>query len=106
MCSVADGRIFTTSDYPSDNKYKLPLVNKKIPGLMKDELNGENITEVMALKAQTYTVIVNNKDHFKKAKGVQSSVVKTELTSDHYHDALFNKSLVFKNQCKITSKFH
>lgn len=36
----ADGNSCDTSDYTTDNKYGIQLLNKKDPGIMKDETKG------------------------------------------------------------------
>ena len=41
--------MFDTSAYPEDHPAGLPIVNKKVPGLMKDEARGRNITKVVCL---------------------------------------------------------
>ena len=46
---------FDTSNCNKNDKRPLPIgVNKKVPGLFKDELGGKIITEFVALTAKTY----------------------------------------------------
>ena len=59
---------FDTSNYIYDRP--LPTgVNKKVIGLMKDELGGDIITEFVALRPKAYLYITNDFIEMKKAKG-------------------------------------
>ena len=56
---------FDTSDY--EVKRPLPIgKNKKVIGLMKDELGGEIITEFIALRPKTYSYLTDNNKIDKK----------------------------------------
>ena len=63
---------FDTSDYSADNAYGMLLANKKVHGLMKEEIN-VLMTEFVGLRAKMYAVRVDGKNDSKKAIGVKSS---------------------------------
>ena len=62
---------FDTSNYTFDRP--LPTgINKKVIGLMKDELGGDIITEFVALRPKAYSYITNDFIEMKKAKGTKN----------------------------------
>ena len=74
---------FDTSNY--EVKRPLPIgKNKKVIGLMKDELGGEIITEFIALRPKTYSYLTNNDKIDKKAKGTKKCIIKKMIKFDDY----------------------
>ena len=67
---------FDMSDYKIDRP--LPTrKNKKVIGLMKDELNGRIMTEFVALRPKTCAYQIDDDDsRIKKAKGTKKCVIK------------------------------
>ncbi|XP_011636611.1 uncharacterized protein LOC105426895 [Pogonomyrmex barbatus] len=97
---------FDTSDYPADNAYDMSLVNKKVPGLMKDENNGAIMTEFVGLRAKMYAMRVDGKKDTKKAKGVKSNVIARTITFDDYTRCLNEEIEMTRRQSCIRSKLH
>ena len=80
---------FDTSNYTFDRP--LPTeVNKRVKGLMKDELGGDIITEFVALRPKAYSYITNNFIEMKKAKGTKKCVVNKMLRFEDYKKCLFD----------------
>ena len=102
----ADLNEFDTSDYPVDNKFKIPLVNKKKVGLMKDEANGKIITEFVGLTSKMYSVRIQGSNTIKKAKGVKTSVVKSTINFEDYLSCLLNNTTKTCEQNNIRSRLH
>ena len=50
--------------------------NKKVTGLMKDELGGKIITEFVTLKPKTYSFLTDDGKEDKKAKGTKKCIIK------------------------------
>ena len=66
---------FDTSNYSVDRP--LPKgKNKKVIGLMKDELGGGIITEFVALRPKTYSYTTDEFIEMKKAKGAKKCIIK------------------------------
>lgn len=94
---------FDTSNYNPD-EYNIPLINKKVPGLFKDEMGGQIITEFVGLRSKLYCIKTLNKV-IKKAKGIKSYVVRDLNVSD-YESVLQNKSIIRKKNILFRSIKH
>lgn len=101
-----DIHMFDTSEYPENNVYKMPRVNKKVLGLMSDECAGQPISEFVGLRSKMYSVRVNNIDVIKKAKGVKNYVLKNTITFQDYLDCIRNNCKISREQNSIRSKLH
>jgi len=94
---------FDTSDYSEINAYDMPRVNKKIPGLMKDDNNGAIMTEFVGLRAKMYALRVIGKDDAKKIKGIKRNVVERAITFEDYTRCLRDEIEQSRNQSCLRS---
>ena len=96
---------FDTSNYTFDRP--LPTgINKKVIGLMKDELGGDIITEFLALRPKAYSYITNDFIEMKKAKGTKKCVADKMLRFEDYKKCLFDNGEGLKSQQRFKSENH
>ena len=79
--------------------------NKKVIGLMKDELGGEIMKEFVSLRPRMYSYRVGNSEP-KKCKGIKKCVVKKTITFNDYKDCLFEGRNLYKSQLLFRSDKH
>ena len=61
---------YDTSNYDENDKIPLPIgENKKVIGLFKDELGGRIMKEFCAVRAKTYSYLMDDNSEVKKSKG-------------------------------------
>ena len=72
--------------------------NKKVFGLMKDELGGKIMTELVALRPKAYSYLLDDGWSDKKSKGTKKCVIKRILKFNDYKDFLLNNEIVLKSQ--------
>ena len=78
-------RWFDTSNYDKNDKRPLPMgMNKKVIGLFKDELGGKIMKEFCALRAKTYTYLMDDDTEHKKAKGTKTCRIKRRRIFENY----------------------
>ena len=98
---------FDTSGYSKTDFRLLPIgLNKKVIGLIKDELGGKIMTEFVALRPKLYSYKVLDGSEDKKCKGIKKCVVKKTLTFEDYKACLFNDSTEYRSQLMFRSAKH
>ena len=80
--------------------------NKKVIGLMKDELRGKIMTEFAALRPKTYSYLMDDGNSDKKAKGTKKCVIKQKHKLNDYRDCLLNNEIILKSQKRFKSERH
>ena len=97
--------IFIDISFDVDNRFD-NRVDKKVIGLMKDELGGESITEFIALRPKTYSYLTDNDKIDKKAKGTKKCIIKKMIKFDDYKKCLLNDKVILKSQQRCISNKH
>ena len=95
---------FDTSNY----EVSRPLPkgkNKKVIGLMKDELGGKIMIEFSALTPKTYSYLMDDGNSYKSSKGTKKCVVKQRLKFNDYRDCLLNNEIILESQQDLKVKF-
>ena len=96
---------FVTSNYEVDRPLSTGK-NKKVIGLMKDELGERIITEFVTLRPKTYSYLTDDGKEDKKAKGTKKCVIKRMIKFNDYKNCLLNDEVVLKSQQRFKSKGH
>ena len=95
---------FDTCGYNKEDARPLPIrKNKKVIGLMKDELGGAIMTEFVSLRPKLYSYKKLDGSEEKKCKGIKKCVVKKTLTFEDYKTCLFNDSTEYRSQLMFRS---
>ena len=118
--------MFDTSAYPEDHPAGLPRMNKKVPGMMKDEACGRIITKAVCSGPKQYAYKIDEYDDMckkefcdghcgktrcvgnggKKCKGVKKGVVENTITVGHYEDCLLNETTYCAKFNTLRSRKH
>ena len=72
--------------------------NKKVIGLMKDELGGKIMIKFVGLGAKTYNFFIDDGKGDKKAKGTKICVIKRKLKFENYKNCL--EAIELENKVK------
>ena len=97
---------FDTSNY-KDVKRPLPMgVNKKELGLIKDELSGKVMVELVALRAKTYAYLQHDGKVGKRVKETKKSIRKRILKFDDCKGCVLKIETVIKSQQIFKSGGH
>ena len=95
---------FDTSGYLPDRPLRIRL-NKKVIGLMKDELGGEIMEEFVTLRPKMYSYRTFSKES-KKCKGIKKCVVRKTITFEDYKNCFISEETSYRSQLMFRSLKH
>ena len=95
---------FDTSGYNPNRPLPVGL-NKKVIGLMKDELGGEIMTEFVTLIPKMYAYKMVSAES-KKCKGIKKCVVRKTISFEDYKACLFGGGSSYRSQLMFRSERH
>ena len=101
---LLDAHLYDLSDYPKDHPMHSDN-NKTVLGKMKDETNGQPISEFVGLRRKMYVFKCNNQEN-KRAKGISKITVKKDLRFEHYKQTLDNETKQLSSMTVIRSHNH
>ena len=87
---------FDTSGYVPDRPSPVGR-NKKVIGVMKDELGGEIMKEFITLRPKMYAYKVGSLES-KKCKGIKKCVVQKTISFEDYRNCLFDGEASYRSQ--------
>ena len=96
---------FDTSNIQTNTPIKKG-VNKKVLGMMKDELGGHPMKEFIGLRPKSYAYLIEDGKIGKRAKGVKICVTKKNLRFNDYKDCLMNNKKIMRSQQVVKSERH
>ena len=79
--------------------------NKKIIGMIKDELGRKIMKEFIGLRPKCYSYLTDDGNVDKKAKGTKKFVIKKDIMFDNYSQCLKEKKIL-RSQQKFKSDAH
>ena len=99
---------FDTSGYSKDDSRPLPTGNnKKVIGMMKENLGGKIMTEFVALRAKMYAYMnINKKVEDKHCKSTNKCLVAESLTFDDYKTCPFDGKTIYREQMLLENKVY
>ena len=95
---------FDSSNYPQDH----PLfsnINKAKLGCFKDECAGKRIKEAILLRPKMYSILLENRENIKRAKGVSKCIVRN-MKHELYQKIFQHQRISSVNMTILKSKAH
>ena len=80
--------------------------NKKVIGMMKDELGGKIMKEFIGLIPKCYLYLTDDGNVDKKAKGTKKCVIKKEMMFNNYVECLQEKKKILRKHQRFQNDAH